>query len=224
MPNTNSTTQCDYLGWEKTPDSLRSDLGSFALSELAQFPADWPEIEYLSAPGYVGNFSNLATTQPRDGYQYATILAALVAPLSRGTVTLASSSASDLPIIDPQWLVSPTDQAVAIAAFKRVRQAFNSTFMSDVLVDGMEYFPGLDVVSTDEEILNNVRDTLLTVWHASCTCKMGVESDPMAVVDSEAKVFGVSGLRVVDASSFALLPPGHPQSEFLLLGLEINMS
>lgn len=39
---------------------------------------------------------------------------------------------------------------------------------------------------------------------------MGKTSDPMAVVDSHAKVIGVENLRVVDASSFALLPPGHP--------------
>lgn len=41
---------------------------------------------------------------------------------------------------------------------------------------------------------------------------MGVSSDPMAVVDSRARVYGVSGVRVVDASAFPLLPPGHPQS------------
>lgn len=41
---------------------------------------------------------------------------------------------------------------------------------------------------------------------------MGVESDSMAVVDSHARVYGVQGLRVVDASAFPFLPPGHPQS------------
>jgi len=41
---------------------------------------------------------------------------------------------------------------------------------------------------------------------------MGKLTDSMAVVDSKARVIGVKGLRVVDASSFALLPPGHPQS------------
>ena len=51
----------------------------------------------------------------------------------------------------------------------------------------------------------------MTVWHAACTCKMGRTDDPDAVVDSKARVIGVTGLRVVDASSFALLPPGHPQ-------------
>lgn len=56
----------------------------------------------------------------------------------------------------------------------------------------------------------------MTVWHASCTCKMGKIDDPDAVVDSKAKVIGVTGLRVVDASSFALLPPGHPQVGHLI--------
>ena len=41
---------------------------------------------------------------------------------------------------------------------------------------------------------------------------MGRSDEPMAVVDSQARVIGVNDLRVVDASSFALLPPGHPQS------------
>ena len=41
---------------------------------------------------------------------------------------------------------------------------------------------------------------------------MGKASDPDAVIDSRARVYGVSGLRVVDASAFAILPPGHPMS------------
>ncbi|PVH75764.1 GMC oxidoreductase [Cadophora sp. DSE1049] len=210
---------CDYLGWEKAPAELRNGFSPATRADLATFPADWPEIEYLSAPGYVGDFSSLPFTQPKDGYQYATILAAIVAPLSRGTVTLASANADDLPIIDPKWLTSPTDQAVAIVAYKRVRQAFASRAMSSVLIGG-EYFPG-PAVQTDAQILDTIQKTVMTVWHAACTCKMGRASDPDAVVDSEAKVFGVSGLRVVDASSFALLPPGHPQSTVYVLAEKI---
>lgn len=41
---------------------------------------------------------------------------------------------------------------------------------------------------------------------------MGVRDDPVSVLDSRARVYGVDGLRVVDAGSFPLLPPGHPQS------------
>lgn len=43
-------------------------------------------------------------------------------------------------------------------------------------------------------------------------CKIGVESDSMAVIDSRARVRGVTNLGIVDASSFPFLVPGHPQS------------
>ena len=151
----------DFLGWEKVPSSLRANFTPSTLSDLDSFPADWPELEYISAPGYVGNFGNLFLDQPKDGYQYATILATLVAPLSRGNVTLASASTDDLPLINPNWLTDPTDQQVAIAGYRRVREAFASDAMSNVRI-GEEYFPGAEVQS-DEDVLEIIRDTLMTV-------------------------------------------------------------
>ncbi|KAF6823861.1 versicolorin b synthase [Colletotrichum plurivorum] len=210
---------CDFLGWEKAPRDLISDEAASVLD--AEFPADWPEIEYLTAPGYVGNFANLLLTQPKDGFQYATILGGLVAPLSRGTVTLASADTKDLPLIDPNWLTDPTDVSVALATYKRLRQAFNSNAMRPVLADRKEYYPG-PAVETDAQILQQIRNDVMTIWHASCTCRMGKADDPNAVVDKDAKVIGVSGLRVVDASSFALLPPGHPQSTVYVLAEKIS--
>ncbi|KAK4640614.1 hypothetical protein QC761_601080 [Podospora bellae-mahoneyi] len=209
---------CDFLGWEKVPRELIPKDTSTILD--GQFPPDWPEVEYLTAPGYVGDFSNLFTTQPKDGYMYATILGGLVAPMSRGTVTLKSADTKDLPLIDPKWLTDPTDQEVAVALYKRLRQAFASKAMKGVLADTKEYFPGPDV-KTDAQILAVIRNTVQTIWHASCTCRMGKRDDRWAVVDKEAKVIGVDGLRVVDASSFALLPPGHPQSTVYVLAEKI---
>ena len=211
---------CDFLAWEKVPATLRSNFTQGTLDKLSKFPADWPEIEYLSAPGYVGDFSSLPLTQPRDGYQYATIMAALVAPLSRGTVTISSTDTNDLPVVDPKWLTDPADQEVAIAAYKRVRQAFASKAMAAVLADPVEYFPG-PAIQSDAQILETVRNTLHTVYHASGTCKMGKSEDATAVVDSAGRVFGTQGLRVVDASIFALLPPGHPQSTVYMLAEKI---
>lgn len=95
-----------------------------------------------------------------DGYQYATILAALVAPQSRGNVTLNSKDAKTLPTINMAYLQSPTDQKVAIAAFKRVREAFASKFMKGTVI-GPEYYPGLKV-DTDEEILQVRKSTAFT--------------------------------------------------------------
>lgn len=170
----------------------------------------------------MGNFSNPVVSQPSGGKQYATILGALVAPTSRGNVTIASNDTSDLPIINPNWLSTEADQQIAIAAYKRIRGMFHSTAMAPIVV-GDEYFPGSQY-QTDAEILEVIRNTLMTIYHAACTCKMGTRDDPMAVLDSRARVFGVDRLRVVDASAFPILPPEHPQStvckmqEFILLG------
>lgn len=82
--------------------------------------------------------------------------------------------------------------------------------MAPILI-GEEYNPGLQIQS-DAQILDWIQNNVMTLWHAACTCKMGTVDDPMAVVDSRARVFGVQGLRVVDASAFPFLPPGHPQS------------
>ncbi|TVY75998.1 Dehydrogenase patE [Lachnellula suecica] len=209
----------DFLGWEKVPASMRPALGAQALANLSRYPADWPEIEYLSGAGYVGDWSTLLFGQPKDGYQYATILAALVAPQSRGNVTLNSADTNMLPTINTAYLQSTTDQKVAIAAYKRVRQAFASNYMQKAVI-GAEYYPGTQV-ATDDQILATIKGSLQTVWHASCTCKMGISSDNMAVVDSHARVLGVQGVRVVDASAFPFLPPGHPQSTIYALAEKI---
>jgi choline dehydrogenase len=157
----------------------------------------------------VGNFSDPFGQQPIQG-QYGSIIASLVAPTSRGNVTISSSDMQDPPIINPNWLATETDQKVAVAAYKRIRAAFYSKAMESVLT-GPEYFPGVKY-QTDANILNVIRNTVMTIYHAACTCKMGHRNDTMAVVDHKARVYGVHGLRVVDASAFPILPPGHPQS------------
>jgi len=135
---------------------------------------------------------------------------ALVAPYSRGNITIRSASMADPPVINPDWLTHPSDQAVAVAGYKRARAFWNLSVMAPIRI-GTEAFPEPSVQS-DADLLNIIRQSFTTVSHAACTCKMGRKGDPMAVVDSKARVFGVTNLRVVDASSFALLPPGHPVS------------
>ena len=58
----------------------------------------------------------------------------------------------------------------------------------------------------DEALEDFVRKSAIGVWHASCTCRMGAEDDPMAVTDSYGRVRGTQGLRVVDASIFPMVP------------------
>ena len=228
----------DFGAWEKLPQSLRSTLPKSAQAALATFPTDWPEIEYLSIAGYLGDQEDFI--QPDDGYDYSSVAIALTAPLSRGTIDISSADMSDPPLIDPRWLTDPTDVAVAIAGYKRVRELFATEAMKKVEI-GPEYYPGLNVrssphslslflspvkdkkkkrrkekkteeaptkqVSTDTEILQIIRESVSTVYHASATCAMGRPTDPKAVIDPSAKVIGVKNLRVVDASSFPFLPP-----------------
>ena len=63
-----------------------------------------------------------------------------------------------------------------------------------------------DVLTNDDKLEAFVRKAAVGVWHASCSCRMGAEDDPMAVTDSAGRVRGVGGLRIVDASIFPVVP------------------
>ena len=140
-----------------------------------------------------------------------------MAPLSRGNVTINSSSALDPPVIQPNWFGDAGDREVAIAAFKRVRQIWSS--ISNITI-GPEFAPGAAVAS-DDQIFQYIQQSSVTLYHASATCKMGQASDPNAVLDSQARVFGVQNLRVVDISSFPFALPGHPQASVYMLAEKI---
>jgi 5-(hydroxymethyl)furfural/furfural oxidase len=70
----------------------------------------------------------------------------------------------------------------------------------------VEGFTFEQVMSDDEALEAFVRKSAIGVWHASCSCRMGRDDDPMAVVDTQGRVKGVQGLRVVDASIFPVVP------------------
>ncbi|KAH9457984.1 hypothetical protein MJO29_005111 [Puccinia striiformis f. sp. tritici] len=212
-PLTNNAA--DMISFEKFNASTLIQLNTHPLSG---YPDDWPHVEYLSSAGVVGDFSDLPRLNllagKATGKEFVTILAALVAPQSRGTVELASDDASVPPLINPGWLTDPVDQRIAVEAFKRTREFFSAQAMQPIL-DGPEYIPGPSV-NSDDEILNWIRNNLMTVWHAACTCSMRTK-DQGGVLDSHFRVYGAKNLRVVDASAFPSLPPGHPQSTVYMI-------
>ena len=205
-----------YVGFEKLPQGSISETARSALD--ASFPSDWPEMEYLVENGFDGYNKDYANADPVDGFNYGTISAAGSASFSVGNVSIRSASMQDAPVINPNYLTHPIDIEMAIAGFKRVRKIWES--MPELTI-GEEYFPACRNVSTDKEILQHIRESSIQLWHAAGTCKMGGSKDPMAVLDSQARVRGVSGLRVVDASSFPFLPPGHPMATVYMLALKI---
>ena len=78
------------------------------------------------------------------------------------------------------------------------------SYMIDTFV--VEGFTFDQVMGDDEALEAFVRKAAIGVWHASCTCRMGRPDDPMAVVDTQGRVKGIQGLRVVDASIFPVVP------------------
>ena len=156
-------------------------------------------------------FDNNIVSSSTDGRNYVTSLAILVAPFSRGTVSISSTSTLENPIVSPNWLVDPRDRDVAIAGFRYARQIFAQAEIQSIVNGGEEVSPGANVTS-DEAILEVIQQTLNTINHPAATCRMGKPGDKEAAVDSQSRVFGVGRLRVVDASAFPFLPPGHPQA------------
>lgn len=205
----------DYLGWEKLPAKNFAQLSNKTQQALSAFPEDWPNLEFLlSSLPPTANGPDISSS-----LQYAAMYIAIITPLSRGTVSISSNNTNDAPLINPGWLSNSSDVELAVQAIKRGRDFFNTTAIQPVLV-GSELLPGKNVTS-DAEIEAFVKEYVETVWHASCTCAMGKIDDPMAVLDAKARVIGVNSLRVVDASSFPFLPPGHPQATVYALAEKI---
>ena len=196
------------IAFEKIPQFLRANFTRAATTALGRFPNDWPEVEYATG-----------TTLSPSGRALGLIEAALSAPVSRGNVTIAAADISTPPVFNMAWLSDPADAdaQVAVAAFKRMRQAWRS--IANITL-GPEIVPGPSV-QTDADILNYVRNVSIPLYHAGATCAMGKEGDANAVVDSQARVFGVQGLRVVDMSAAPFTPPGHPQATVYMLAEKI---
>lgn len=116
-------------------------------------------------------------------------------PESRGFVEARTSDPRDQPTINPNYLAEDRDRRTIVAAMRVVRDWFNQPALKQYLV--AETLPGRDV-NADDEFLHYARQTGTTVFHASCSCRMG--ADPMAVVDDQLRVHGLQGLRVIDAS------------------------
>jgi choline dehydrogenase len=117
-------------------------------------------------------------------------------PLSSGYVEARSPDPRAAPAINPRYLSHDTDRRAAIGGLRAARRLFAAPALARYVVG--EILPGRDVAS-DDDLLDYARQTGSTVFHATCTCKMG--RDAMAVVDDALRVHGIEALRVIDASA-----------------------
>ena len=137
----------------------------------------------------------------------------LLRPKSRGEVTLNSSDPFDDPKIDPKFLSHPDDMQDMIAGYKKMMSIMNKESFSKYTTK--HTMRPIDI-NDDNDIEKAIREEADTVYHPVGTCKMG--NDEMAVVDNTLKVYGIDGLRVVDASIMPTLIGGNTNAPTIMIG------
>lgn len=123
-------------------------------------------------------------------------------PSSRGHIELASANPADHPVIHPNYLATPEDIADVVAGNRLLRKIARTRPLADIITD--EIIPG-DNCNGDEAQLADFRARADTVYHPTSSCIMGPDAQT-SVVDHRLRVHGISGLRVVDASIFPVVP------------------
>jgi choline dehydrogenase-like flavoprotein len=137
-------------------------------------------------------------------------------PRSRGRVWLGSPDPDAPPLIDYRYFTDAEgqDERTLLTGMRMARRIAATEPMAGWIA--RELHPGPAVVD-DEELSAVARATHHTVYHVSCTCRMGADSDPLAVLDPQLRVRGVRGLSVADASSFPSLTTVNPVVAVLML-------
>lgn len=135
-------------------------------------------------------------------------------PESRGAIHIQSSDPTAAPSIRPNMLSVKSDCDAFVAAVAIAREIAEQPSLKPYL--SFEMNPGPDCAS-DDEVLDYVRQTGMTVYHPVGTAKMGPDGDTMAVVDDGLRVRGLEGLRVVDASIMPLLVSGNTNAPVIMI-------
>jgi choline dehydrogenase-like flavoprotein len=136
-------------------------------------------------------------------------------PSSRGSVHLASSDAATPPVIAPNYLDTEEDRRVAVESLKLARRIAAQEPLARYRPQ--EYLPG-EAIQSDADLLAAAGQLGTTIFHPVGTAKMGLDSDPSAVVDARLRVFGVEGLRVIDASVMPRITSGNTNSPTVMIG------
>ena len=141
------------------------------------------------------------------------LMAVLMRPKSRGTISLSSGDPSAPPVIDPEFFSADGDIHPMVKAVKECRRILHSEVFAKY--GPWETTPG-ETMQSDAELEAHTRNTGGTIFHPVGTCKMG--NDELAVVDERLRVHGVERLRVVDASIMPTIVGGNTNAPSIMIG------
>jgi choline dehydrogenase len=198
-----------YLFKQGPGTSNVAESGGFWRSSLAE--DERPDIQFHFVPAQLDDHGR--NKLPGSGF---TLHACFLRPKSRGRLYLTSNSIQHKPRIEAGYLSDADgfDMKVMVEAAKLSRRIFAQPAFD--AYRGPEMFPG-EATQSDAELEAFVREKAESVYHPVGTCSMGAIEDPDAVVDSQCRVKGIRGLRVVDASVIPKLIGGNTNAPTMML-------
>ncbi len=161
----------------------------------------WPDIQYHFLPAAM-RYDGQASF---DGHGIQ-VHVGPNKPKSRGHIRIKSGDVNDKPEILFNYNEHEDDREAFRACIRLSREIMEQDAMAPYCEDEIQ--PGAELQS-DEELDAWIRENAESAYHPSCTCKIGSDDDPMAVLDNDCKVRGIEGFRVVDSSVFPTITNGN---------------
>lgn len=226
----------DYIINEKGPmTSLGGVEGlAFVNSIYANKTEDWPDVQFHFAPSSVNSDGNQIKKinglrdsvyntcyKPILKAETWTILPLLLRPKSSGWIRLRTTNPLDYPLINPNYFTHREDVLTLIDGIRIALQLSNtSSFQRFNSRPHRIPFPGCAkyAFDTDDYWECSLRHYTFTIYHPTGTCKMGPSWDPDAVVDPRLRVYGIQGLRVIDASIMPQIVSGNTNAPTIMIG------
>ncbi|WP_296578348.1 GMC family oxidoreductase N-terminal domain-containing protein [Phreatobacter sp.] len=184
-----------------------SQLGIFTRSDPAQERAN---IQFHVQPLSLDKFGD-----PLHRFPAVTVAPCNLRPTSRGSVHIRSADPADKPLIAPNYLATDEDRQVAADSLRVTRRLMGQAALAPYRPQ--EYLPGPVIGDDVESLAKAAGDIGTTIFHPVGTAKMGLASDPLAVVDERLRVIGVEGLRVADASVMPTITSGNTNTPTLMI-------
>jgi choline dehydrogenase-like flavoprotein len=198
----------EYALFQKGPLAMApSQLGIFARSSSDH---ERPNIQFHVQPLSLDKFGD-----PLHRFPAITVSPCNLRPTSRGIVRLRSADPADKPVIAPHYLSTAEDRQVAADAIRMTRRLMAQQSLGRF--SPQEYLPGPSVEDDPVDLAKAAGDIGTTIFHPVGTAKMGLPSDPMAVVDERLRVIGLQGLRVIDASVMPTITSGNTNTPTIMI-------
>jgi choline dehydrogenase-like flavoprotein len=188
---------------------------TMAPSQLGIFTRSSPEHERPNIQFHVQPLSLDKFGDPLHRFPAVTVAPCNLRPTSRGTIRVRSADPAAAPAIAPNYLATEEDRRVAADAIRVTRRLMSQPALRSYAPE--EYLPGPQIGDDADSLARAAGEIGTTIFHPVGTAKMGLPSDPFAVVDARLRVMGLEGLRVIDASVMPTITSGNTNTPTIMI-------